>query len=36
MPEQPGRLFKRRVRREFADREAGDDERAGFAVDVTE
>ena len=36
VPEQPRRLFERRVRRELADGEAGDDQRAGFAIDVTE
>ena len=34
MPEQPRRLLERRVAGELADREAGDDQFAAFAIDV--
>jgi hypothetical protein len=36
VPEEPGRLLERGVGRELTDGEAGDEELAGLAVDVTE
>src|SRR5438874_99358 len=36
VPEQPGRLFERRVRGELADGIAGDEQLAALTVDMTE